>query len=157
MSLLPISGIIIKAAKNIGKKESDSDPMFNRLTSFLEDTKDDWNYITPKEFNKLQEEGKDKDYYIVDLRRPEDFKKGHIQGAHNIFWKDILKESNLSKLPQLKPILLYCYVGHTSSQVLVLLKLLGFDAKSLKFGMGESPVEGVPIAGWKTLKYKVEK
>jgi hypothetical protein len=39
-------------------------------------------------------------------------------------------------------------VGHTSSQVLTLLKMLGYDVSSIKYGYGLSPVQGVPVAGW---------
>lgn len=119
------------------------------LRKYLENTKDDWNYITPEEFKKSKE-----DFFVLDIRRPEDFKKGHIPGAKNIFWLDILKPENLKKLPKDKKILVYCYVGHTSSQVMTLLKLLGYDVVSLKFGMGESPVKGVPVAGWKDFGYE---
>ena len=48
----------------------------------------------------------------------------------------------------MKKIIIICYVGHTASQVLVMLKLLGYKAKVLKFGMGESPSKEVPVAGW---------
>ena len=111
---------------------------------FIEKTKDNWNYITPEDLNK---KGLDK-FFILDIRKPGDFKKGHLKGATNIFWMDVFKPENLKKLPSNKKILVYCYVGHTSSQVLVLLSLLGFDVVSLKYGMGISPVEGVPVAGW---------
>jgi rhodanese-related sulfurtransferase len=70
---------------------------------------------------------------------------------------DLLKEENLNKLPKDKKILLICYVGHTASQMVVALKLLGYDVGALKFGMGKSPVEGVPIAGWLDYGYDVEK
>jgi len=36
-------------------------------------------------------------------------------------------------------------------------RLLGYKAKALKFGMGKSPVEGVPVAGWLDYGYEVEK
>jgi len=111
---------------------------------FVKMTKDDWNYITPQD---LEKRGLDK-FFILDIRKPEDYKECHLKGATNIFWLDLFKADNLRRLPQDKTILVYCYVGHTSSQVLVLLKLLGFDAVGLKFGMGKSPVEGVPVAGW---------
>jgi len=74
----------------------------------------------------------------------------HIKGSKNIFWLNILDEKNLKKLPKdkNKPIFLICYVGHTSSQVLTLLKLLDYNVVSIKFGYGLSPVKGVPVAGW---------
>ena len=72
----------------------------------------------------------------------------HVKGAKNIFWLDILDEKNLKKLPKNKIIFLICYVGHTSSQILILLKLLGYNVVSIKYGYGLSPVKFIPVAGW---------
>jgi len=85
---------------------------------------------------------------LIDLRDENEYNKMHIPGAKNIFWLDILDENNLKKLPKNKTIFLVCYVGHTSSQVMTLLKLMGYDVVSIKFGYGLSPVKGVPVAGW---------
>ena len=75
-------------------------------------------------------------------------KKIHVKCSKNIFWLNILDEKNLKKLPKDKPIFLICYVGHTSSQILTLLKILGYNVISIKYGYGLSPVQGVPVAGW---------
>jgi len=129
------------------------------LRDYLRSTKDDWNYITPIDFYNtyyVKREVRDA-YYLIDLRSNAEYKKGHIKGSKNIYWKDILDEENLKKLPKNKPIFLICYVGHTSSQVLTLLKLLGYNVISIKYGYGLSPVKhvpnvpnvpNVPIAGW---------
>jgi len=117
------------------------------LRDYLKSTEDDWNYITPLDFYK-DYFSKRKPYFLVDLRRPYEFKEGHIRGAKNIFWLDILDENYLKKLPKDKTIFLICYVGHTSSQVMTLLKLLGYQVVSIKYGYGISPVKGVPVAGW---------
>lgn len=122
-----------------------NEELLKAARDYLEKTKDDWNYILPED---LEKQRKKKNFFILDIRRPEDFRQGHIPGAHNIFWLDMLKPENLKKLPKNKTIVLYCYVGHTSSQAMTLLKLLGYDVVSLKFGMGKSPAKGVPIAGW---------
>lgn len=114
---------------------------------FLHNTKDDWNYITPIDFYK-DFYMKKKEYLLIDLRDEKSFKEMHIKGAKNIFWMNILDPGNLKKLPKHKQIFLICYVGHTSSQVLTLLKLLGYNVTSIKFGYGLSPVKGVPVAGW---------
>ena len=125
-------------------KNEDLKVVYNFLLDFIKSTKEDWNYITPEDLNK-----KDlSKYFLLDIRKPEAFKKGHIKGAKNIFWMDLLKEKNLEKLPTNKKIILICYVGHTASQILVALRLLGYDVASLKYGMGISPVKGVPVAGW---------
>lgn len=117
------------------------------LRNYLKSTKNDWNYITPLDFynDYLL---KKKDYYLIDLREEKEYKKGHIKGAKNIFWLNILDEKNVKKLPKDKTIFLICYVGHTSSQVMTLLKLLGYNVVSIKYGYGLSPVKGVPVAGW---------
>jgi hypothetical protein len=38
---------------------------------------------------------------------------------------------------------------------MVCLRLLGYDVTTLKFGMGISPVEGVPVAGWTDYGFEV--
>lgn len=119
---------------------------------FLENTKPNWNYILPTELNK---ENLSK-YYLLDVRKQKDFNKGHISGSINIFWKDLMIPKNITKLPKNKEIILICYVGHTASQILVMLKLLGYKVRVLKFGMGESPATGVPVAGWKNYGFKTQ-
>ena len=117
------------------------------LRKYLRRTKDDWNYITPIDFyNKYYV--LHKDYYLIDLRSKKEYIQGHVKGAKNIYWLNILDEKNLKKIPKNKPVFLICYVGHTSSQVLTLLKLLGYNVVSIKYGYGISPVKYVPVAGW---------
>jgi rhodanese-related sulfurtransferase len=119
----------------------------DKFREFLHTTKDDWNYITPIDFYK-EFYMKKKEYFLIDLRDEKSFKEMHIKGAKNIFWMNILDDGNIKKLPKNKQIFLICYVGHTSSQVLTLLKLLGYNVTSIKFGYGLSPVKGIPVAGW---------
>jgi rhodanese-related sulfurtransferase len=126
------------------------------LRQYIKTTKDDWNYITPIDFYN-DYYLKKKDYYLIDLRDETEYKKNHIKGSKNIFWMNILDEKNLKKLPKDKPIFLICYVGHTSSQVLTLLKLLGYNVVSIKYGYGISPVKGVPVAGWVDYGLPVQK
>jgi rhodanese-related sulfurtransferase len=124
--------------------------MNKTLRDYLHSTKDDWNYITPIDFyHKYYLNPKAyKEYNLIDIRSKSEYNKGHIKGAKNIYWLDILDEKNLKKLPKNKPIFLICYVGHTSSQVLTLLKLLGYNVVSIKYGYGISPTKYVPVAGW---------
>jgi len=129
------------------------DHIHEALLDYIDSTGDDWNYITPEDLNK-----KDlSKYYLLDVRKSDVFKKGHIKGAKNIFWMDVLKPANLKKLPKDKRIIVICYVGHTASQIMVALRLLGYKASTLKYGMGESPAEGIPVAGWTDFGFKVVK
>jgi rhodanese-related sulfurtransferase len=137
-------------------KVLDFDPeLLEKLKSFLDNTKANWNYILPNELKA--DLSKNSDYFLLDTRKSEDYEKGHIAGAVNIFWLDLLKAKNLIKLPPFKKIVICCYVGHTASQVLVILRLLGFDVVVLKFGMGKSPVVGVPVAGWENYGFETVK
>jgi len=126
--------------------------MINIFNEYLHKSKYDWNYILPIDLLNTDK----KNVFILDIRKSEDYKKGHIKDSTNIFWLDLLKPENLKKLPKNKEIIIVCYVGHTGSQILVLLKLLGYNAKVLKFGMGQSPTVGVPVAGWINYGFDIE-
>ena len=77
-------------------------------------------------------------YYIVDVRRAEDFAKGHIKGAVNIpYGPEIAK--NLDSIKQNskgKTVVVYCYTGQTAGQTDSLLNIYGIPTKSLNFGFG---------------------
>ena len=117
------------------------------LRDYMHSIKDDWNYITPMEFYN-DYYLTNKDYLLIDLRKEKEYKKMHIKGAKNIFWLNILDKKHLKKLDKAKLIILICYVGHTSSQVLTILRMLGYNVISIKYGYGLTPILGVPVAGW---------
>ena len=54
---------------------------------------------------------------------------------------------NLATLPTDKQIVVYCYTGHTASQVTSLLNALGYDAINLKFGMTSWVLDPVIASG----------
>lgn len=70
--------------------------------------------------------------YIMDIRSAADFAAGHIDGAHNVAFSNILTEAANAD----KPILMVCYTGQTACYATSLLRLYGYnDAKALKWGM----------------------
>ena len=133
--------------------------LLSQLQNYISETENNWNYITPSEFynNYYMNSSKADSYILLDLRKKEVYNKYHINGAKNIFWLDLLTEKNLKRLQKYKNkiIFLICYVGHTSSQAMVLLKLLGFKVISIKYGYGISPIFEIPIAGWLQFNYPV--
>ena len=132
---------------------SDLTKLFN---NYLQSTKDDWNYILPQQLYKALV-ANHPPCFLLDVRRKGDYLKGHIAGSVNIFWLDLFKPENLKRLPKRDClIVIICYLGHTASQVLTLLKLLGYSAVVLKFGMGLTPIKGVEIKGWTQYGYPVE-
>jgi rhodanese-related sulfurtransferase/predicted small lipoprotein YifL len=79
--------------------------------------------------------GKDSGYQIVEIRKPEDYAKGHVPTAINIPYGEFFNKENLAKLDKNKKIVVVCYTGHTASQITLLLNQLGYDAYAMKFGM----------------------
>ncbi len=72
---------------------------------------------------------------IVSVRAADAYALGHVPGAINIPWKTIADPANLAKLPPDKPIVTYCYTGHTGEVSATILGILGYDASNMKYGM----------------------
>jgi len=71
-------------------------------------------------------------YHIIDLRSPETFDAGHIDGAVNSTLGGILEAADGAT----KPIIVVCYTGQSAGHAVIALRLSGYaDAKVLKFGM----------------------
>jgi rhodanese-related sulfurtransferase len=86
----------------------------------------------------------DEQMTIVSFRTADDYAKGHIESAINIpFGADMQK--SFSQLPKDEKFYVYCYSGQTAGQAVGILRLLGYDAISVKSGMG-TPVTAP--SGW---------
>ena len=86
-------------------------------------------------YGMLYDDDVENDPFVLSVRSPEHYEMGHIPGAINIPWREVAREENLATLPTDKQIVVYCYTGHTASQVTALLNAMGYDAMNLKFGM----------------------
>ncbi len=80
---------------------------------------------------------------VVSIRKASDFEDKHIEGAINIPYGKGMQE-NFSQLPKDKQLYVYCYSGQTAGQTVAILKLLGYDAASVKSGFGT----GMSGGGW---------
>lgn len=70
------------------------------------------------------------DVQIVDIRKPEDFAKGHVKGAINVpFGK---ANEHFAKISKEKPVYVYCYTGQTAGQTVGVLNTIGVEALSIK-------------------------
>ena len=90
------------------------------------------NLITSEALGELLKQGPN-DLFLLDIRKKEDFEKGHIPGAFNTFWYEV--GEIIDVLPKDKKIVVACYSGQSAGQVVSLLKVLGYDAYSLAGGM----------------------
>ena len=83
------------------------------------------------------------DYTILSVRQAKDFAEAHIPGAFNIPFAKGMQEQ-FSQIPADKPVVVYCYTGQTASQVMGVLRMLGYEAYNLSGGMGSAEKE----TGW---------
>lgn len=95
-------------------------------------------------------DAEDDSYLVYSVRQAEDYAKGHIPGAINNPFGLGMQEK-FSELPNDKTIIVQCYSGQTSSQVMAILRLLGYNAYSLSGGMGSADAG----TGWLGAGYEV--
>lgn len=76
------------------------------------------------------------DYYVINYISEARYNIGHIK---NSVWYQPKKSMNISEslasLPSDKKIVIYCYIGHHGSALTAYLRLLGYDAYSLRYGV----------------------
>jgi len=82
------------------------------------------NTLPPAEFEQaIQVKG----IQLVDVRRPEEFKEGHIKGATLANWQDQEAfKTQATKLDKTKPVYVYCLAGVRSSKAASWLTEQGF-------------------------------
>jgi rhodanese-related sulfurtransferase len=78
---------------------------------------------------------------VIDARDAAQFAKGHIPGAVNMDWRQVL--SKRSTIPKNKPVLIYCNTGSLSAQAGFALRVAGWDnVRILQGGMEEWKAKG---------------
>ncbi len=133
--------VLIPSFLFTGCKEDDDDddvdttPAFEVLTTYmsandldLSDVMTSW-LITAHDLDSIGTSN----YHIIDLRADTTFARGHIAGAVNTSFANIVTEAGNSAS---KPIVVVCYTGQSAAHAITILRLSEYsDAKSLKFGM----------------------
>ena len=78
---------------------------------------------------------------VIDARDAGQFAKGHIPGAINMDWRQVLAQRNT--IPKDKPVLIYCNTGSLSAQAGFALRVAGWDnLRILQGGMHEWHAKG---------------
>ncbi len=94
----------------------------------------------------IKENKDNQSFFILDIRTPEEFNSGHIEGAINL---DFYKEDFRDKLDQLdkdKKYLIYCRTANRSGQALEIMRDLGFtEVYNMLGGIVEWEKEGHPL------------
>jgi hydroxyacylglutathione hydrolase len=111
-----------------------------------------YQYLKPKEERKYTtlsvEEANEKvktgNIYIVDVRRQDEFRKGHIRKAKNIPLDGF--KDRMNKIPKKKDVLVYCDSGARSIRAVRYLEVAGHE-RILHMHQG--------LRGWKKAGYPV--
>ena len=78
---------------------------------------------------------------VIDARDAGQFAKGHIPGAINMDWRQVLAKRN--SIPKNKPVLIYCNTGSLSAQAGFALRVAGWEnVRILQGGMQEWKAKG---------------
>ena len=78
---------------------------------------------------------------LIDARDAAQFAKGHIPGAVNIDWRQVLAKRNT--IPKDKPVLIYCNTGSLSAQAGFALRVAGWEnLRILQGGLEEWKAKG---------------
>ena len=97
----------------------------------------DKNYVLAKDVLADVKDG-GKKYFYLDVRFPaaQKFTEwGHIPVAVSVPLTELFQPQNLAKLPKDRPVVVICDTGHDENQALSVLRLLGYEAYGLKWGM----------------------
>jgi rhodanese-related sulfurtransferase len=78
---------------------------------------------------------------VIDARDAGQFAKGHIPGAINMDWRQVLAKRD--SIPKNRPVLIYCNSGSLSAQAGFALRVAGWDnVRILQGGMEEWKAKG---------------
>lgn len=88
-----------------------------------------------------------KDFNLVDVRTPGEFKKGHIENAQNIDLNARDFDSQASKLEKDKPVFLYCLTDSRSKIAADKLRKEGYEVYMLNGGILKWRAENLPEVG----------
>ncbi|MGM0651514.1 MAG: rhodanese-like domain-containing protein [Bacillota bacterium] len=92
----------------------------------------DNNIMPPDEVNEILEDNPNL-LYVLDIRSAEDYEEGHIPGSVHSPWSEV--GDLMDELPTNRPVVVACYSGQTAGQTVGVLRMAGFDAQSLQFGI----------------------
>lgn len=83
---------------------------------------------------------------LIDVRTPQEWSTGHIEGAEHIDWFSDDFRARAAKLDKTKAVRLYCAAGGRSEEARELLREMGFtDVKDLDGGIQAWKKAGGPI------------
>ena len=117
---------------------------------FLTNTKSTKENVYPQEITKLNSEDfvsqykQNENTILIDVRTPEEFQSGHIEGAINIDFNNQNFETQIQSLDPNIQYFVYCRSGDRSGQAISVMKKYGFqNILELKGGLASS--QNIPL------------
>ena len=148
--LLLFAVFALDSCKQSGTSQSASESSANPvITSFdgaagmlIDQLREQGDYVNSRQFPSMIKaptvyEELDGNIHLIDLRKEDFYKKGHIKGAVNVRMPDILDHFENEILPfHFDKIILICYGGHIASYTTHMLRLLGYsNVYAMRYGM----------------------
>ena len=137
----PTTGIAPKTEDQISESTTNQNTTAEESSETAGEAKPSVMAITPKEVFDILSEGKD--YFLLDVRTPEEYSEGHIEGATLIPVAEL--EGRLGELPEDKPIIVYCRSGNRSRTAANILIENGFKEVYDMGGIVDWQAEGYPV------------
>jgi len=103
--------------------------------------------VSPKQaFDLVQRNKGNPGFVILDVRTPEEYAEGHIEGAVNMDFYHPGFQVELNKLDKTKTYLVYCRTGNRSGQAFELMKEQRFtEVYHMDGGIVSWRKEGLPV------------
>ena len=80
------------------------------------------NNISIEKLKEMENKG----YIVIDVRSPQEYKEGHIEGAISIPEYELENRARNELIDLEKPIIVYCSTGHRSKRAQKLLEQMGY-------------------------------
>lgn len=120
-----------------------SAPKTNNTNS---DEKDTLSISVKQAYKLIVENKNNSNFVILDVRKPDDFHKEHIENAINIDFKSDSFSFKLDKLDKNKTYLISCYGGFRSKNTMKMMKDKGFQKLyNMKGGMLKWKAKRIPM------------
>ncbi len=105
-----------------------------------------YDITTEKALNLIQENAGNPDFVIIDVRTPEEYNVGYIEGAVNIDFNSEDIREQLNALDKDKAYLIYCRSGRRSASARDIMSELGFkEVYNMSGGILEWESQGFPV------------
>ncbi|UCC16461.1 MAG: rhodanese-like domain-containing protein [Dehalococcoidales bacterium] len=127
--------------------ETNTEPKMATLSETSIQKAEITNLSAQEAYSLIQEKMDDPDFKIIDVRTPDEYNSGHVEGAINIDYNSDTFKDIMAELDRTGEYLVYCRSGARSSGAVKVMEELGFTMiYHMGGGIIEWSSEGLPFA-----------